>query len=171
MINVDIEPADILAVKGSGWLSRMILKATGGPVSHVGLLLTDKPPLVIEALSRVMTRPLHISIEKRTAAYILQPLKLTPEQRVAIVEAACTMSADAYGWGKIALQGLDALSRSGWFTKHLTFTTMPICSWLVAKGYSSQGLHFDVPDNSATPKDIYEFAVKNQDLYRIVQIL
>lgn len=161
---------DILAVVGSSFFSRLIILATGGPVSHVGLILTDDPPLVLEALSRVMTRPLHVSIEKAQAAYLLKPINLTWKDRVGIVECACTMSAESYGYGKILLQLFDAVARTTWFTKYLTFTTMPICSWAVARAYGSKHLHFGVPDNSATPSDIYRFATAHPTLYSITRL-
>jgi hypothetical protein len=105
-----------------------------------------------------------------SVAYVLKPKNITDAQRVRIVEAACTMSAETYGYGKLLLQGLDVLARTEWFTRHWTFTTMPICSWLVARAFSSEGLHFGVPDNSATPKDIWDFAVANPEKYAVLRI-
>lgn len=59
-----LQAGDILAIRGTGFFARGILAATGNTVSHVGMVLAPTPgPLAIEALWRVKTRPLSLSIQ------------------------------------------------------------------------------------------------------------
>ena len=175
---MDIHAGDILAVRGKGWLSRQILKATGNTVSHVGLLLDVAPSyehsFVIEALARVKTRALEESIADCERAYILSPTNLTDAQRTEITLRGAQFSADDYGWGDIALQLGDAITRSTWFTRHLNWgllETHPICSYLVAEAYEAVGLTFGKkPNESITPADIYSFARENPDKYVVAEI-
>src|SRR5579883_1994692 len=151
---MDLVPGDILGVQGVGWLSEHIIEATApGPLSHVGLIIAVQPALVIEALTRVRTRPLARSIEDAAHAWVLQPIGLSQEQRDRIVARACTMSADSYGYADIAWQGLDALFHTRWFTAHLARKL--ICSMLVADAY---GMNFGVSERSANPNDIWRYA-------------
>lgn len=174
-----IQQADILAIRGEGWLSNRIVQATGGPVSHVGLILSPAPKddldsFVIEALVRVKTRPLRESIAGARDAWILSPLNVDVDKRFQIANRAAAFSADDYGWFDLGLQLGDALTKSRWFTRHLTFGVLdkiPICSYCVAKSYFDCGLQFGkLAPASITPADIYEFAVKNPDKFSIERI-
>jgi hypothetical protein len=164
-------PGDILAVRGRGWLSDNILKATGGKVSHVGMFVSIDPPIIIEALTRVRTRPLAASLADVEAAWSLTDHSLTTRQRQQIIEAACSFSADAYGYPELGLQLLDALTRTTWWTDRLSWTLKghPICSFLVAAAYGTVGLNFGKLDQSVTPADIFRFAEAHPDIYGIDQ--
>jgi hypothetical protein len=167
-------PCDILAVRGHGFFSEGILRATGGSVSHVGLVIATSPvPLVIEALWRVKTRPLWRSIEDAVAAYLLHPLNVTTDQQVLIVEDACNLSAAGYGWWDIGLQVADAAFRTTAFTDHALWglKNHPICSFLCAQAYGNAGLTFGMKlAQSITPADIFAFAVGNPDKYVVETI-
>ncbi len=169
-----IQPGDILAVRGTGFFSEGILKATGNTVSHVGMVIAPKPgPLVIEALWRVKTRPLCLSIRDAEKAYILSDQSLTPGQRETLVLNACKFSADGYGWWDIGLQAADAVFHTTFFTDRLSFSleSHPICSYIVAKAYDSLGLTFGRKKlQSITPADIFNFASERHDLYTVTQI-
>lgn len=160
---------DILVVSGTSWLSRQIEKATDSPASHVGVIVKGPPtPIVIEALSEVMRRPLCISVENSAGYWLLEALNVTDLQRQQIVSAAAGMLDRPYSYWKIGLQGIDAILHTRWFTEHLSFDSMhPICSMLVADSYAMAGLDFGIPDNSITPADILNFAEKNPDKYRV----
>jgi len=169
-----IQHADILAVRGTRLLAKGILAATGNTVSHVGLVISGDPPLVIEALTRVKTNPLDVSIKDAEAAYLLKPLNLTADQRRTIVYAACALSADGYGYLDIGLQGMDALLHSRKPTDLLAgalgIKKHPICSYLVAASYERAGLNFGVNDKSITPADIFQFAKSNPAIYSVVRL-
>ena len=173
----NIQAGDILAIRGKGWLSRQILKATGNTVSHVGLVLAEGAvsgsAFVIEALSRVKTDTLSQSIADAEKAYILSPLNLTDEQRQKITDTAAGFSTRSYGYFDIGLQWLDAVFGSRWFTDHLGWglNDHPICSYVVAASYASIGLTFGkVQNDSITPADIYKFAVSNPTKYSVKEI-
>lgn len=173
-----IQQADIVAIRGRGWLSRQIMNATDGPVSHVGLVLSSAPEaldcFVIEALARVRTRPLKETIAGAEAAYILSPKNVDLKTRFEIADRASKFSAADYGYLDLGLQLLDSVTRSRWFTRHLTFgllNKLPICSYTVSKAYWDAGLKFGklVPQ-SITPADIFEFAIRNGDKYSVVRL-
>lgn len=169
-----VQAGSILAIRGRGFLSKGILRATGNSVSHVGLVISDDPVvLVLEALWRVKTRPIEESIEDAEAAYILTPLNLQPIEIRGIVTCACSESADGYGWWDIGLQLLDSLFRTTWFTDRVSLTALdhhPICSFLVARAYQNVGLTFGEKEASVTPADIYRFAFQHPDKYRVEKI-
>lgn len=173
-----VQPGDILAIRGNGFLGRAILRLTDAAVSHVGVIITASSPLenslVIEALARVRTRVLSESIARATKAWVLSPLNATAEQRQLILERALTFSAHDYGYADLVLQLTDALTHGTWFTDHLTFGLLnqwPICSYVAGVAYQSAGLTFGkINDVSLTPGDIWNFAIRNQDKYRIRRI-
>lgn len=182
-----IQAGDILGLRGRGFLSRGILAATGydghpSPISHVGLFLTGDPkPIVIEALSRVKTNPLSVSLADADKAYVIHDSLLTNDERSLVIETALKFSADDYGYSDIVLQGLDALTHTTWWTDNLAWNLKhsPICSYLVAVAYDrvsqalsrkfavdyavSLRLHFGQKYlQSITPADIYRYASGNK---------
>lgn len=160
-----IKAGDILAIRGRGWISEGILKATGNTVSHVGLVLDDDPdPIITEALYRVITHPLSVALSNCDAAYIITDLQLTDQQRHELVLRASLFSAQTYNYGAIALQLLDAAFSTRFFTRNLTTSKWPICSYLVSKTYFDiVKLDFSVDPKSCTPNDIFQFAKKSID--------
>ncbi len=166
-----------MAVTGTGLLARAIIWLTRAPISHVGLVVGAEPPLVMEALWRVKTRPLWVSIADTRAAYLLKPVRLGPTARSRIVVRACRFSAESYGFLKLFLQFLDALAgriirrRVTYFTDALGWISgRPICSYEVGEAYKADGLDFGVPARSVTPADIWEFAHQHKDAYQIVRL-
>ena len=161
---------DILAVRGTSWLSRGILKATGNTVSHVGIITATSPIIeVTEALIRVKTNPIDVSIADDDIewAAVLQDKTLTDSERITIVEAALQFSSDSYNYGAILLQLLNSNFNTTWFTDHLSFgmNGRPICSYVAAESYSKTGRNFGVEDRTTTPADIYEYSIYNSDKY------
>lgn len=163
-------PADILAMRGRSLFAHMILRATGGEVSHVGLVISADPALVLEALVRVQTRPLKDTMEDQEAVYLLQPTNLSVMERYEIVKEACRWSARSYGYGKIMLHGLDSVFHTEWFSRHLSISNRPICSWLIAEAYRHIDLDFGEPSGSITPEDIFTFAKAHPDKYRVTKL-
>jgi len=165
---------DVLAIRGSSRLADGIVAATGGPCSHVGLFISVAPPVVIEALSRVKTDPLDVSLQHARQAWILHDKSLTKEQRRAIIYAATNMSAYNYGWLALPAQGLDALLHTTWPTDHLGWllSRYPICSYLVARAYATVELTFGKKmAESITPADIFSFAKSNPAIFDIQEIV
>ena len=154
-----MKPGDMILIRGTGTLSNEILKATNGDVSHAALLIGVNPAICIEALDRVKTNPLHITVQNAAAVYMVEDQSLTDADREAIVYAALTFSADDYNYMDLALQGLDSLSHSTWFTHilaHQFLDRWPICSYVVSKAYERGiGRTFNKPSDSITPQDLY----------------
>ena len=165
-----MNPGDILAVRGKGLFSRMILRATSGEISHVGLVISADPALILEALIRVQTRPLKDAMRDAKDVYLLQPINFSAIECREIVKEACRWSARSYGYGKILLHALDALFGTEWFSRHLAISNHPICSWLIAEAYRHEGYDFGEPSGSVTPGDIFAFAQAHPDKYRIIRL-
>jgi hypothetical protein len=165
--------ASIIGIQGVGWLSDHIRAATGnGPLSHVGLCISTDG-LVIEALARVRTRFIGDTIKDARHAWLIEPLTLTEEQCLQIVAAAVKYSADDYAYINIAWQGLDALFKTIWFTKHLATRKKAICSELVGIGYEAclpTPLMFGVDDKTVSPNNIWTYASAHPNKYLIDQL-
>ena len=170
-----IAPGDILAIRGpAGFPSDEICRLTSGnstrPVSHIGVIIGCNPNIVIEALTRVRTRPLHLSIDESRAAYVLHALTLSDVQRTIIVEKACSFTAEGYGYADIVWQGLDAELRTHWWTEHFATDHPPICSLIGEASYEAVGLTFGVQSRDATPQNLLNYAEAWPSKYLLQQI-
>ena len=167
-----MKPGDILGIQGNSWLSDAIMRATGpGPLSHVGICTADSPFLQItEALAKVQTRPIEVSINQAVAAWSLEWISITISQQWEMVRKALSYSAEDYGYIDIALQGADSLAGTRWFTQKFAERRLPICSMLDDLCASSAGLSLGVTPNSCTPNDIWRFANRNPGILRITRI-
>lgn len=166
-----ILPGDILAVQGQSWMSRQILRTTGGPCSHVGLFCSDgKNPLIIEALSRVVIHPLDEALADTKKAWVLHALNLDMRQRLNIVQHARAMHNKRYGYLRFFLQFADCLTRSHFFSTYCTIPGQPICSVVVAHAYSQEGLYFGHTFQSVSPAEIFTYAKNNPDKYKMWEI-
>jgi hypothetical protein len=167
------QAGDIVGVRGSGWLADHICVATKGRISHVGLVISTTPVLVIEALMRVKTNPWTATIAGAQSWHLYRPKTLTQQQIKAVIYRAVGFTAESYGFLDIGLQGLDAITRSRFFTGHLAgllwLRSHPICSYVVAKSFDDAlHLRFGVAgDDSITPADIDVFCVSHPELYEV----
>lgn len=163
---------DILAVRGTGFLSKGILRLTGNTVSHVGLVISDNPVvLVLEALNRVKTDTIEESLKDVENAYLFRPLNVDETDINTIIRAASKASTNSYGWFSLGLQLADILFRTRLFTDHIYNDRHPICSYLVAEAYGAAGLTFGkLLYQSITPADIFNFAKINSDKYQCIPL-
>lgn len=175
-----ISAGDIICVRGAGWLSDGIAKAeypkgepTGQSATHVGLFIAGDPwPIVIEALNRVKTNPLYVTISQALHAYALHDESLDDRERAAIVAKACTFSADDYGYLDLLAQRLDATFSTTWWTDRMggLLSHFPICSYVVGAAYQEVGLNFGVDTASVRPSDILSFALYHSEIYTVTRI-
>lgn len=174
-----IYPGDILAVRGAGWLSDGIAKAEYGDneptksATHVGIFVAGSPnPVVIEALSRVKTNPLFVSISGAYHAYALHDSTLNDLQRLKVINKAMTFSADDYGYIDLISQWLDARFKTNWWTDKMAglLSHFPICSYVVGAAYDEIGLDFGIPSASLRPSDILRFALAHPTTYSVTQL-
>ena len=164
---MEFQSGDIIAIRGSGWLPDNICKATHSEVSHVGLVIGTSPTIVIEALWRVKTNPIAVTINNAEKVWCIRYPNLTDKNRVDLVQAALKFSADDYGGFDLVLQLADAAFKTKWFTENIGKTFLnhfPICSFLVAAAYRQIGITFSSTDWSVTPSDIMNFALLNKFL-------
>lgn len=174
-----ILPGDIIAVRGVGWLADGIVKAEYGKippanaVSHVGIVTTSDfyDVQVTEALTRVETHDIQVTLAACQSAWIVQHLHLTTAQRLKIVNAALSFSGRDYGYFDLLLQGTDALTGSTWWTDNLAWwlKRWPICSYVAAAAYDTVGVLFGPQTTSVKPSDIMITAEKSTD-YAISKI-
>lgn len=167
-----ITPGDILAIRGQSWMSRQIIRTTGGPCSHVGLFLSSgTEPLIIEAEGRVITRCLRDSLFGAKKAWVLHPLNVSQSQRVNIVRNACELSGKRYGWWNLVPQLADVLLKTNFFSTYFTLSQYPICSVVVASAYVREGLYFGQEPECLRPAEIFSYAKLNTEKYKIWEIL
>lgn len=166
-----ITPGDILAVRGTAWMSKKILQATGGPCSHVGLFISaGEEPIIIEALGRVITRYLRDALYDVEKAWVLHPLNLGQSQRIGIVRNALEFSGRSYGWWNLLPQLADCLLKTNFFSAHFTLSQYPICSAVTGWAYSREGLYFGQAPQCLSPAEIFTYAQDNLDKYKIWEI-
>ena len=141
--------------------------------THVGLCVSGDPfPVVIEALSRVKTNPLYVTISQALHAYALHDISLTDEQRHTIVSKALSFSADDYGYLDLLAQRLDATFSTTWWTDRMAglLNHFPICSYVVGAAYGEIGLNFGIDTASVRPSDILTFALAHPEIYTVTKI-
>lgn len=164
------EIGDVVAVEGRTAFSRAIQLVSGSLISHVGLIVSEDPLLVMEALSRVVTRPYDEALEDCKHAWLLKPINVSREARRLIVRESCKYSGASYGYLKIALHLLDFLTGKEWITQLLARSRKPICSWHVAQAYKAAGLDFGEIARGVTPAEIYQFALDNDEKYAVYKV-
>lgn len=168
---VKLQPADIVLVHGTGWLSSAIRKLTRSRgerptwVSHVAIAVSSTH--VVEALSRgVVCRPLAYPASR---IRVYTPKNVSERARIRIAKRATAFVGQPYGWGKLVLHGLDGLLGGARVFRRLGFIEgMPICSYVVAAAYEAEGLTFGLDTRYATPDDIHDFVSTRHDKYQRV---
>lgn len=165
--------ADIILTSSDTWISRAIRrfgkeKGEEALVSHAGIFIDGHH--VLEALFRgVVTTTFPDDFQKDEYA-IFTPLNLTGADRLAICKRAMSFSARSYGYTKILGQLFDYTTNTDWFTsKIFTWDRYPVCSYVVAEGYSFVGKNFGVPSKSTTPDDLLDFCFTRTDKYQLIQ--
>lgn len=164
------QSGDIIAVRGTRLLSRMIETASGF-VSHVGLVTSIEPVMVTQAIMpSVATLSLKDTLALVDHAYVLQPLTIPVTDLAAIVAYARSKVGEGYDYLDLLWQAANKISRSQWFTQHLASNKLVICSELVARAFGSRGYAFGVARRSATPAEILNFALDHPSLYVVSPI-
>ena len=168
-----MKPADIIGMRGnSGWATDLVLKATRGEISHVALVVCVEPlPIVIESVNpRVRTVPLDVAIADHSLVYLMKDLSLTPAEREDVVRAALRWSTYDYSFLNCAWPALDDLTKTRWFSQHLSSPNSPMCSWLVAESRKAIGKFFGQPAESTDPEDILRFAKQHPTIFEVLKL-
>ena len=166
-----MQPADLILVKGHSWATAPVIWATGGNVSHVGMVVsTDIVPLIIEStFPRVRTVPLDVMIQGDSRVILLKALNLTREDRIEIVREACKFSATGYSLTKAGLLGFDNLFDTNFFTEHLDFSDNTICCYLAVHAYRTRQKYFGkTNDANIDCNDIENFALSHPQFFQIL---
>lgn len=149
-----LQPGDIIIVRGRGLFSRLIRWASRGHervrATHVALAVSEAT--VVEALPGGVVERAYRSGD------VYRPLTLTQYERRRIADHARRYVGRPYGWGKIVLHALG-------LGRFATLDRYPICSWIVASAYASEGYTFGVSHRGATPDDIEDFVAARPDKY------
>lgn len=168
MSDLELLPGDIFFTRGRGRLARLILFLTRGrgeaktKVNHVGLVTRgggvwqEPPAIIVEALQRVVRRPLlEYARPESPEVAVWRCTVLTGDDREAICKSAEAQVGRKYGYLKL----LSYLP--GWFGKGLSWIPLvtggQVCSNLVAYAFGEEGLFFGVEPGRATPDDILDF--------------
>lgn len=175
-----LEPADLFATRGRGWISKFIRFFTRSigesrtKVNHVGVVTkggTLRDAVVVEALSRVRRHKLVARYTGRRASdvAVFRAIDLTDDERQEIVQTAKSYVGRKYGYLKILTHVADWVLQGAYVFRHLTRgNRYPICSWLVAHAFKSAGKYFDVEPGAASPDDIWDFIQDHPDKYETV---
>lgn len=123
---------------------------------------------IIESLWSVTVHHPPYSPEDIVAIY--RPLGLTDRQRHLILSTLLDYRGEAYGVLKIPLHGLDWLFCNGRpvFRRLARSWKHQECSGLIAKAWSSAGLHFGVRPYAAQPDDIHDYCASHPERYRLI---
>ena len=170
---MDLRPGDIVCERSPGWIGAAVRWATRGRyepetrINHVGLIVSGTGPEVIEALWRVVRRPLAMTSGE---VEIWRPRWLDAAGAKAVVEEAISYLGRRYGVGKIAAHLVDALltkalGREIYAARQLLcLDAYPICSWVVAWAYyRGAGEYFGLAPQLANPDDIHDFISSSRD--------
>ena len=156
-----IKAGDLICVRGSNWLSKGILAATGceqdGP-SHVAVAVDEQH--CVEALGRgVVLNPKEVTLKGCEKAWVLSFDYLSDAERQAIAHVALGMVGLGYAYSELGLQLADSIFRTTWFTDNYSnLKHCKICSYVGAQCFDIVlGLLFDKEDQSVTPGDIWRF--------------
>ena len=114
--------------------------------------------------------------DKRPEVAVYRPYVLDSSTRSRIAARAEEFVGEKYGYWKLGAHLADsALSAVVPFVKDvrlfrrlLFWDGRPICSFLVAEAFASQGLDFGVPSGTASPDDIEDFCRSHDDRYRLI---
>lgn len=157
-----LQPADILIVRGSGWISDTIRKLTRSPgegrgwASHVALAVWDQH--VVEAIPpRVVMRPMPYA--RGPKLQVWRPLNLTEGDRAIVCREAVTYVGQPYGFSKLALHALG-------LSRFAVLDGYPICSWVVASSYTRAGFTFGIDPSRADPDHIHDYCRSHAEKYR-----
>jgi len=178
---ISFAPADIIAVRGKGWLSDSIVKAEYGDnppanaVSHVGMITSVSPnlePQVTEALIHVQTHGISVTLASAQKAWLIHFKLLMDAQRQLVVNAAQKFSGAPYGWADLPLQLLDHLTGSNWWTRKLAWFLpyAPICSFVDAAAMASVGVNFGTSSDTVAPSDIMNYSTLHTEQCTIEEL-
>lgn len=189
MLPLVVKPGDIFLTanttpwwKPSGFVSagiRFFTRDRGESrtkVNHVGIVVGSGSPQyaeIVEALTTVKRRRMGAYRRNvNTDVAIFRPLNLTDDELAVIVARAEGYVGAKYGYVKIVAHLADwCLGGVYVFRRVAAMDRYPICSWVVAQAYADAGKDFGVPAGSASPDDIWDFAVANPDKYAVVHPL
>ena len=163
-----MKAGDIILVRGRGWASSMIRSLTRAPeegvtrVTHCALAVDGTR--VVEAVF-----PRGVVIQPYSGGEVWRPKNIPEYARRQIVGRALCQVGRPYGWGKIMLHAADGVLGGAYiFRRFAHVDRWPICSWLVAQSYASEGYMFGVDARAATPDDIDDYVRENPHKYENV---
>lgn len=161
-----MKAGDILLFSGSAWYSRWIAHLTQdrneAPTRCTHVAIATGPDTIIEALFGGVQR----TEMKTVHPWMYRPLNIDPATLKQIVKAANSYVGYRYGYSKIALHALDGLLGGAYFFRRFAFVDRwPICSWVVAGAYATQGYTFGVDARAATPDDIADYVQAHPKRY------
>lgn len=168
---IKLHPGDIIFVQGSGWLSNTIRKLTRSPgekptwVSHCAIAIDQEN--IVEALQEgVVVRKMPYADER---VRIYRSRNIPPSALIRIAVRAHGYVGKPYGWIKIAAHALDGfLGGLRVFRRLIFMSGWPICSYVVAEAYASEGYDFGIDYREATPDDLMDYCKSHLTKYKLV---
>lgn len=180
-----LQPADLVFVSGTSWVSRMIRRCETQPgeqpalASHVAGVVSSSMPIdgamIVEALRKVTRRNLIDAYgDGKEKIKIVRNVFLNSWQRAGIAAEASAKIGQGYGYGKIALQALDAglswiFRRDVNVFRRFACLPEPICSTLWAKPYASRGITFGVDADAANPDEMLDYIQAHPEEWEVLR--
>ncbi len=167
-------PGDIILERGDNLLSRAILECQRhrgerkSVVTHAAMVVDDGNPLkatMIEALHRVVVRPVSAYLGAGHSIVVFRNTELTDLQRVEIVLKALDYKGRKYGYHILVAHMFDYFLGGKYvFRRMVGSSNYPICSWIPAFAYHRvTGYKFNRIDPILVqPDDIWDDVVNNQ---------
>jgi hypothetical protein len=168
---IETEPADIICVSGSGFISSAIQFVEGSEISHIAGSVCINDYIVEAHIDGVHARSLNEYADGRCKIAVFRNIKLDKRTKVRIAEEALRFVNDKYGVIKILAHLIDrTIFRGAYVVRRICgLSNFPICSYLWAKAYYDCTLYkFGCEVNAAEPSDMYNWCLSNSQDWKCV---
>jgi len=146
---------------------RFMTRSRGEPkpwVSHVAIAVNTTD--IVEALGEGVVQRKLSAVYKPRQIRVFRPLNIPEAALRRIAHHAQLSVGQKYGWGKVALQALDAMFNVRFFRNFAVVDGWPICSWLLGAAYAIESYTFGVDTRYLTPDDIADYVSTHHQRYR-----
>lgn len=171
------EPADLVFVQGSNWISQLILRAEQSKgeepsiASHVGGIVNNVTGMMVEALGNgVKLRNIRHYQESGIKITIYRAKNIPIWVKREIAAEARKSVGKYYGWSKIICHTLDRFVFGGRVFARLlcNFQLSEICSEVWSRAYRKYNYDFGMLDCAVQPDDMLDYCMKHDDKYECV---
>lgn len=172
---VELKPGDLILTASNGFMSKIIrffskLQTGSARFSHAAMYVEQG--LIIESLVKVRINKIEKYDGQKCIVWRLKGYD--DKTRQLVVNSTLLRAGNEYGWFKIPLFALDAISTKivnmfrkedkqvTFFTSKFGFTKLDVCSILFADNWTKTANHnFGIKSKSITPDWLDDYMIKN----------